>query len=1357
MAIKVKFDSAGAPLPLRLILATRAGNRIRELPINEVRFKDTLTNGSEISFEVHRNLCLDHNGNVDDPFWRRITDFKLAYCPEFDRWYELHIEVNESDETMKVVNAVSLGEAELSQINLYEFEANTEDDIARDDYEPTILYNSDNPEASLIDRMLKKAPHYRVAHVDESVADVQRTFDFDGKSIRDAFDEVAKEIGCLFQFDCVKADDGKVDRTVSVYDLENYCTSCGYRGDFTSQCEKCGSTAIRPGYGKDTTIFVSKDNLANSIVYSTDVDSVKNCFRLEAGDDLMTATVINCNPNGSQYIWFFSDEMMEDMSDELRDKIADYNEMYDEYQNTYSYSPPSDLVTQYNNIVSKYSSMNEDLSPIAVPIIGYPALMTTQYDTIDLQLYLNSSLMPNVEITTTDAAAEAAKLTVGNLSPIAVAKLSTCTAETAANAVLGMAKCLVRSTFQLKVNSSSYNAGTHVWTGNFTVTNYGDENDTATSDTVSILINEDIERYVKQKLDRAMKKESDDVTDISALFDLERSQFQIELRKYSLQRLLAFRDACQASLDILIQNGAGDRDAQASALVDLYTELYLPYRQKAEDIETEIAIRTQEIAVVAGVYDENGGILIDGMQSLIESKRNEIREALNFEDYLGEELWHEFASYRREDTFENSNYISDGLDNAQLFAMAEQFIAVAQKEIYRSSTLQHTISATLKNLLSMHEFAPVVNDFSVGNWIRIKVDNNVYRLRLEDYELDYDSWALSSVNFTDVKYGHNSASDIGSLLDSVRSMQTSYGAVMRQAEKGEKSYSRMNNWSSEGFSLTTKIVGGADNQEFIMDSTGVTGRELIQETEGYSDEQIKIISNGIYVTDDGWTTVKAGLGKFSFWNPETQQYETRFGVIADTVVSPIILSQNVGIYNESGDVKIDENGITIIADESNNETVFQILRRGSGGSTSSILSIDANGNLVLSSYAPKSETIKTVDTEYAVGDDDETAPTTGWSSETPSWTPGKYIWQRIKKTDGNNNETYSNPVCIQGASGADGINTAVVNLFKRSSSAVSIDWTDTLTYTFATHSLNSVPTGWSTSVPSGTYPIYITAATASSSSATDTIAYTEWTSPVVFTPGDNSIVSLDDEYYLSTSATEPSGGTWVDECPEWINGTVIWQRTKITFNNGSISYTDPIPASSINNTYESIVEVQKSADSIRTDLINNYVTQSAMASRDDDLMTSIREGNIHTIIEQTANGVVEGYHFSESISTLDSQYQALSSSVTSINGEIRRGYITDPDSGETAIGIAISQSFVTTGSTQRINNEVYEEFDGEQMQSLGIYTSTGWQFWLNGHKVGWFDSTDGMLHVTSEVAENSLQLGDWSMVGAGGFGLRYIG
>ena len=57
---------------------------------------------------------------------------------------------------------------------------------------------------------------------------------------------------------------------------------------------------------------------------------------------------------------------------------------------------------------------------------------------------------------------------------------------------------------------------------------------------------------------------------------------------------------------------------------------------------------------------------------------------------------------------------------------------------------------------------------------------------------------------------------------------------------------------------------------------------------------------------------------------------------------------------------------------------------------------------------------------------------------------------------------------------------------------------------------------------------------------------------VLATKGDvqNSV----QEFYLSTSKTSLSGGSWVTTAPEWTSGKYMWMRTKVTHANSSVTY-----------------------------------------------------------------------------------------------------------------------------------------------------------------------------------------------------------
>lgn len=53
---------------------------------------------------------------------------------------------------------------------------------------------------------------------------------------------------------------------------------------------------------------------------------------------------------------------------------------------------------------------------------------------------------------------------------------------------------------------------------------------------------------------------------------------------------------------------------------------------------------------------------------------------------------------------------------------------------------------------------------------------------------------------------------------------------------------------------------------------------------------------------------------------------------------------------------------------------------------------------------------------------------------------------------------------------------------------------------------------------------------------------------------EDSIASVDVEYYLSTSATALSGGSWSTTAPAWVNGKYMWSRTVTTDGAGNKTY-----------------------------------------------------------------------------------------------------------------------------------------------------------------------------------------------------------
>ena len=219
----------------------------------------------------------------------------------------------------------------------------------------------------------------------------------------------------------------------------------------------------------------------------------------------------------------------------------------------------------------------------------------------------------------------------------------------------------------------------------------------------------------------------------------------------------------------------------------------------------------------------------------------------------------------------------------------------------------------------MPEFAPIVDKFSVGNWIRIRVDGILYRLRLRSYTIDFTDLDNIQIEFSNAMKATDSTSNIRRTLVKARAMASNYSTVVKQAEKGEESKALLNTWVEKGLDATnTKIIGGVDNQTQTWDSHGMLFRKYDAVTDSYTDEQMKIINSTLAITDDNWETSKTAVGKIIYYDPENGVAKEGYGVNGEVLVGKLILGQTLGIYNAANTMKFTEDGLDIRNSENTN-------------------------------------------------------------------------------------------------------------------------------------------------------------------------------------------------------------------------------------------------------------------------------------------------------------------------------------------------------------------------------------------------------------------------------------------------------
>lgn len=851
-----------------VVLCHRNKHKIGAIyPISEWSITPDMYNKNECSFKVYKEV----NG-IATPLWDQIKDLKVIYIPEYNEYFQISIDKTQTNETVKTITGSNLGIAELSQTMLYDIEINTEDDIARDAYKMAYIYDPTDISSSLLGRVLSKAPHYKIKHVDASLCKLVRSFSINDKSIYDFLTgDLADELNCLVWVD-------SYDRSISIYDLENSCPKCGHRAENETVCSKCRTTMTR-GYGEYFNVPVSNDNLSDSITVTTKDDEVKNTFRIQGGDDVINAAIRAVNPNGTEYINRFAAFQTEDMSKELIDQINAYQELYESKRKPYK------------------------------------EIMNGLYDTIDQILYLTSSMMPSPETDDTDANKELAKLTADNLGMIAVQNLRVAGVTTVNNAVKSMADIYMSAGYKVEIASSTYS--NQVWNGRFKVVD--DENDTAINGfDITLLITDDYETFITQKIQKILDKQ-------------DMSDEEYDWTKYGLNRLSSFSDAYQSCIDMLIDSGVGDPNHE------FYTSIYLVYYNKKLEVDKEIQVREAQIKEQ------------EDKEAKYEKQRDNIQSELNFEKYLGKDLYSEYCLYRREDTYQNDNYISDGLSNSEILSKAEELLEVAQKEIVKASELQVDLSTDVGNIWTIDEFKDVLDQWKCGNWIRVICDDDIYELRLLNYTIKDSDFSKISCDFSSVLKVSDGISDIKSVLDSAKSMAGSYESVKRQAKNAQETGKTVSEWVEHGMNATAVAIRDSDSQSITYDNHGLLARTYDDITGEYEPEQLKVVNNTLAITDDNWKTVKAAIGKIHYEDPKHPgDMLSAYGVLGETIIGKLLLGEALGIYNDGGSLKFDKNGLSIsngtnsFVVNPNDETLISL-----SNNNGKILWVDTKGGLHL--------------------------------------------------------------------------------------------------------------------------------------------------------------------------------------------------------------------------------------------------------------------------------------------------------------------------------------------------------------------------------------------------------------------------
>ena len=231
---------------------------------------------------------------------------------------------------------------------------------------------------------------------------------------------------------------------------------------------------------------------------------------------------------------------------------------------------------------------------------------------------------------------------------------------------------------------------------------------------------------------------------------------------------------------------------------------------------------------------------------------------------------------------------------------------------------------------------------------------------------------------------------------------------------------------------------------------------------------------------------------------------------------------------------------------------------------------------------------------------------------------------------------------------------------------------------------------------------------------------------------------------LSDSEMPPNG--WYTEAPTTTEGTYLWSCSKITYTDGTTSYTAPYCISvEVGNILDRGLEgVYSYMDERVESLSSTYVARSDFGTYREDINQRITTNS--TKIEQQFAFAAEIQANTNRVEVDFAAYK------TNVEGYIRQG-IVGYDGTIPIIGIAIGQDIRTTGTSVETEQGVFDEID--KRSNMSVWTTEKLSFYIGGQEAAYF--SNGKLTVSQIATDRITGSGKWDVSFTSGVKYKWIG
>lgn len=337
---------------------------------------------------------------------------------------------------------------------------------------------------------------------------------------------------------------------------------------------------------------------------------------------------------------------------------------------------------------------------------------------------------------------------------------------------------------------------------------------------------------------------------------------------------------------------------------------------------------------------------IDTLETEMENTANTLNLQKRFDltDDDDKKLFFELKNYWIEGEYENQGFaVLDTTTAEEEIDLARQLLEAGEKELAKINQPRFSVTVDAIDFTKVYEFQAFSNELELGKTIVIKKDEGIhYKPALTSITLNLDEPESFELVFSNILRGGDWGFQHGELLAKAESTSRQVSANWQNITTFTRREKAIDELLYNPLSRTLRLArGNMSNQQFVVDETGILGRQYADETHSsFSPKQVRIVNNVLMFTDDSWQTAKTALGEVAYTDPVSGGQSTAYGLAAEVLVGAVIIGNTLYIKNDNNSISLDGSGITIQNPNIPTEEEHEIYGKA-------VFHADNNGNVYL--------------------------------------------------------------------------------------------------------------------------------------------------------------------------------------------------------------------------------------------------------------------------------------------------------------------------------------------------------------------------------------------------------------------------